>query len=231
MKRARLEHAAERLDAPQHDANELAESLAQVAGVNRWLGGARSFLHHLERAMPVRGPLTLLDVGTGSGDLPRAAVRWARTNGRTLRVLATDAHPQMLELARKRSGEFPEIGFARVDARRLPFQNGSFDCVMMSLTLHHFEGDDTVAVLRELKRVSRTAVIVSELERNWPNYLGARVLSATIWRGNRLTRHDGPVSVLRAFTRAELLALGRAAGLPSPRVWRHFFFRLILRNS
>jgi ubiquinone/menaquinone biosynthesis C-methylase UbiE len=231
MKRARLEHAVERLDAGHHDAQELAGSLAQVAAVNRWLGGARSFLHHFERTIPARGVVTVLDVGTGFGDLPRAAVRWARRNGRTLHVLATDAHPQMLELARARSTGFSEIQFAQVDARRLPFRDRSFDCALMSLTLHHFEGDDTVRVLRELARVSRGTVIVSELERNWPNYLGARLLSATIWRGNRLTRHDGPMSVLRAFKRAELLEMGRVAGLHNPRVWRHFFFRLILRSA
>jgi ubiquinone/menaquinone biosynthesis C-methylase UbiE len=137
----------------------------------------------------------------------------------------------MLDVARGRSVDYPEIDFLQADARALPFGDGCFDGALRSLTLHHLEGDDPVTVLRELNRVARGGVIVSELERNWPNYLGALALSQTVWRRNRLTRHDGPLSVLRAFTRAELLRLAARAGLHQPQAYRHFFFRLILRSQ
>ena len=68
----------------------------------------------------------------------------------------------------------------------------------------------------------------SELERAWPNYLGAKLLAATLWHRNPATRHDAPVSVRRAFTTAELLDIARDAGCRDARVFRHFFYRLVL---
>jgi hypothetical protein len=85
-----------------------------------------------------------------------------------------------------------------------------------------------VRCLRELARVSRRAVVVSDLERSLPNWLGALVLGATVWRGNRLTRHDGPLSVRRSFTAAELVELAERAGFTGARAYRHFPWRLIL---
>lgn len=224
----RLEHAAEYLDAPIHDPAELEASLEDVAAVNRWLGGRRALLAHLAPLLSPDHPTTLLDAGTGSADLPRAIARWARRHRRPIHLLALDLNEQTLAIARRQSACWPELRFARADARSLPLPDAAVDVALLSLTLHHLEGEDQLAALRELGRVSRRAVLVGELERNVPAYLGARLLSATLWRTNRLTRHDGPVSVRRAFTPGELLALARAAGLAHPRVYRHPLFRLVL---
>jgi hypothetical protein len=94
---------------------------------------------------------------------------------------------------------------------------------------HHIEHTDQIRALREAARVARCSVIVNELERCRPNYWGARLLAATRWRGNRLTRHDGPISVLRAFTPAELASLAAEAGLGRCAVKRRYFYRLVLR--
>ncbi len=69
---------------------------------------------------------------------------------------------------------------------------------------------------------------MSDLERSWGNWLGAKLLSWTLWARNPLTRHDGPLSVLRSYTRAELAALAAQAGLAHARVYRHLFERLVL---
>lgn len=224
----RLGGAAELLDQPAHDPRVLRESLAHVAAVNRWLGGRRALLRHLPEVLPPHGFAELLDVGTGSADLPRAVADWARAERRPLRITATDLHPQTLDLAREAVRRYPEIRLARADALALPYADASFDAALLSLTLHHLEGEAQIAALRELTRVCRRGFIVGELERSRVNYIGARLLAGTWWVGNPLTRHDGPLSVLRAFTPAELLALARRAGVRDARVYRHFFYRLVL---
>jgi ubiquinone/menaquinone biosynthesis C-methylase UbiE len=225
--RERLRDAPELLDASSHDPAELGQSLDQVAQVNRWLGGRRSAWLALEPLLTSGRPLEVLDIGTGSADIPLDLHRRARRAGLQLHVTATDAHPQMLDIARERTAG-TTIDVRHADALALPFHDAAFDVVLLSLTLHHFETDAQRQVLREARRVARRAVVINELERCRANYWGARALAGTLWRGNRLTRHDGPLSVLRAFTPKELMAAAQDAGLRVASVERRFFFRLVL---
>jgi SAM-dependent methyltransferase len=227
--RRRLEHAPELLDASYHDAVELEQSLDQVAEVNRLLGGQRAVWLALKPLLAPAPATTVLDLGTGSADLPLAIWRRAAQEGLDVRVTATDLHPQMREIARRRTLDVDAVEIGAADALDLPYRNDAFDVVLLSLTLHHFEHADQVRALREAARVARRSIIVNELERCRPNYWGARLLAATRWRGNRLTRHDGPLSVLRAFTPAELASLAAEAGLGECTVDRRYFFRLVLR--
>jgi SAM-dependent methyltransferase len=219
----RLDGAEERLDAPHHDEATLSRSLDQVAAVNRWLGGRRALLGHLGPWI-AGGAREILDVGTGSGDLPKAMEAWAKRKHHPVRLTLVDAHPQIAALAASRTG----LSTTVADGIRLPFEDGTFDVALLSMTLHHSEGLLQVRMLEELRRVARRHVLVGELHRTWPNYLGARLLAATLWRFNSLTRHDGPISVLRSFTPQELSDLATRAGLFRPRVYRHFFYRLVL---
>lgn len=218
-------HAEELLDAPRHDPDELRHSLHQVAGVNRWLGGTRALERHLEPLLE-GGPRRLLDVGAGNGAVAEALAEWASERGADWRVTALDLHAQIAPLA----GERDRVEAVRGDALRLPFADGAFDGAFAVLTLHHFADADAVRLVREMARVAHGPVLVNDLERTRLAHLGARLLAATVWRGNRLTRHDGPISVLRSFTADELLDVGRRAGLADARVRRHPLFRLVLEG-
>jgi ubiquinone/menaquinone biosynthesis C-methylase UbiE len=238
--RPRREHAPELLDALHHDRAELEQSLDHVAEVNRRLGGSRAVLLALAqldrarrdrtRAQPPTAPpcWTILDIGTGSADIPLAIDDWARRRSIPVHITATDRHPQMREIAAERTRGRDRISVAAADALELHYEDDAFDIVLLSLTLHHFERGDQVRVLREAARVARTAIVVNELERSLPSYLGARFLAATRWRANRLTRHDGPLSVLQAFTARELRAIAGAAGLRVASVRRRLLFRIVL---
>jgi SAM-dependent methyltransferase len=221
----------ERMDDPHQDRTELARGLADLRAVNRWLGGTRLVLRHLARLTSRRPDRawTVLDVATGSADIPLAIVGWARRRGLEVRVVATDLLAGTLEVARARTGAEPAVIVQAADARALPFRDAAFDVVLCSTALHHFDHrGELLSVLREMGRVARIGGIVSDLHRSRAALVGARLLAATAWRRHPVTRHDGPLSVRRALTASELLELGLAAGLPAPRVRRHPAFRVAL---
>ena len=213
------------MDAPDVDVRELTRSLVDLRQVNRWIGGTRVALHDLRRMVRAAGrfgaEIRVLDVGTGSADIPMALAVWARRAGMRLRVVATDPHPATLSVARGRTADDPDVTVEHADARSLPYADGAFHFAMCHTALHHLEGADAVKALRELNRVARDGVVVTDLIRSRTGLVGVRLLGATLWRSHPITRHDGNVSIRAAFTPAELREMAREAGLAGARVRRH----------
>ncbi len=223
--------ATELLDAPGTiPAPTLAQNLRDIRRVNRFAGGTAVVLRHLPTLLTEvsRGtPVTLLDIATGSGDIPRALVHWGRRRGYDLHVLATDVSEDVLAVARRETADEPTIAVEACDARSLPYHDGAFDIAVCSLALHHFPRAEAVQALAEMDRVSRRGIIVNDLVRTWPGYVGAWLLGNATTT-NRLTRHDAPLSILRAFTPDELTVLAREAGLTNIAVTPHLFWRMAL---
>ena len=211
------------MDDPAVDPAELADNFDDIEVVNRYFGG----IAPLSRELFSRDAESLLDVGCGSGDVARALLRAARARGRRLHVVALDRSGTILAIARARTRNEPQLQFVRGDAMSLPFAEGSFDIAACNLALHHFEEGQAVRVLRELRRVARIAPLVCDLERSRLGYAAALVFARVIAK-NRLTKHDGPLSVRRAYTRDELLGLAADAGWRAPYAYRTPFFRLVL---
>lgn len=231
MSRLARAAGAERMDEPGQDAGELARALGDLRRVNRWLGGTRVVLHHLSILFGrhPRPRYRVLDVATGSGDVPLAIARWARRRAIDVVIVGLDNHHITLALAREHLAGEASVTTELADALRLPYGDGDFDFALCSTALHHFDRqDDAIQVLRELDRVSSLGWIVSDLARSRPALLGARLLAATVWRRHPITRHDGPLSVRRALTASELRALADEAGFAAAVVHSHFPFRIAL---
>ena len=175
-------------------------------------------------------PRTILDVGCGSADIPHALVREARRRGGSLHVTCLDASPEVLEIARRRRQQNSALSFVRGNGSSLPFDDASFDVAMCNLTLHHCDPPSAIALLRELRRVARVSALVTDLRRSPAAWTGARIVAALFTR-NRLTRHDAPLSVLRAYTPQEALQLAREAGWRRPAVKRAPFYRMVLIDA
>ncbi|MCW2949220.1 MAG: Methyltransferase type 11 [Thermoleophilia bacterium] len=209
----------EHMDADDADPHDIAGALDDLSRLNRFVAGNRLTLRALDyafsRQLIANRPVTLLDVATGAGDIPRAVLDHLDQRHIDAAVTGLDIKAEMLHEARQRTSD--RIDFVQGDARALPFDDRAFDVVTCSLMLHHFEPDAAVAVLAEMRRVSNGIVIVNDLIRAWHPWLFAKVVGPVVTR-NPLTRFDGPISVLRAFAPEELLTMLRSAGL-APR-WR-----------
>jgi SAM-dependent methyltransferase len=212
----RLAGVQELLDGPLDDPAVLRGNLRDLARINRWLGGTAASRRALGRLIGGRTvPHTLLDVGTGGADIPLALVERFSADGHSLRVTAIDSRQEVLDAALAvdpRVGATEGLELLLTDGRSLPWPDRSFDVVHASLLVHHLEPPEALVFLREAARVARLGVIVNDLVRAQHHWLGARLLLGVGTR-NRYTRHDGPLSVKRAYTRMELRALLAGAAL------------------
>lgn len=207
------------------DLIEVENSLREVWYVNRFLGGNPVIFFHLKRLLQGRkGAIRLLDVATGIADIPLCLFKWGRRHGYDLSLIGVDVNPHMVEVARRRTSGAAKIHIELADGRKLPFTDGSFDIALCNLALHHMDDEGAMQLLQEMQRVSRLGWIVTDLERHPGAYWAARVLARLLWR-SPLTRHDGPLSVLRSFTPTEAHELVQAAGVHAT-IHRHFPFRL-----
>jgi ubiquinone/menaquinone biosynthesis C-methylase UbiE len=225
---ARHEAAEELLDRAEHDPIELAANLRDIRTVNRLAGGTTTVLRHLPGLVcrvPRGHPVTLLDLATGSGDIPLAIHAWAARNGRPVQMTLSDRSPQVLDEARHALNGFPAVSFVICDARAVPMPDRAFDVVLCSLALHHFDPPDAMRVLHEMHRLSRTGFIVNDIRRCVTGYAAAWLTSRLATR-NQLTRHDMPLSVQRAYTPDELRGLLLEAGIPGAVVTTHPLFRM-----
>lgn len=213
---------------------EIADDLLQLSRINRHFGGARLVLGGMERLLaedgPPAGPLRLLDVATGSADLPLRLVGWALRRGLRAHVVALDRNPAVLRVARESTRPAREVSLVRADAGALPLRPRSFDYALCSLFLHQLDEAAGAALLRAMLGAARRAVLVNDLRRNPVHYAAAWALARALTR-NPITRNDAPASVRNAYTLEELRALGRASGASRVEVRRRAPFRacMVLR--
>lgn len=225
--------SAERLDTPElmdgdgFSVDELASNFRDIQRVNRWFGGTSAILAALPKLVPADAKqVSLLDIATGVADIPLAVERWGDTHGFEMDITATDISPQILALATAQVAGSTRIRLQQADARALPFPDDSFDVVTCSLALHHFGPAEAVQILREMDRLSRTGFVVNDLRRGAAGY-GATWLASRVTTRNRLTRHDAPLSIRRAYTPAELQSLLDEAGVENADIKSLPWFRMI----
>ncbi len=217
----RRRQGVEILDSPDVDPAIVTRSLADVARANALFGGVSSAIDEIKDVLKeMKSSGTLLDVGTGLGDIPCRARDIARKNGVELTTIGLDAACE-LATASSSAVSFAVCG----DALRLPFADSSIDIVMCSQVLHHFSGLEAVKLLREMNRVARVRVIVSDLRRSWIAAAGLWLVSFPL-RFHAVSRHDGVVSVMRGFTPGELVDTVHQAVARKPRARRRRGFRI-----
>ena len=214
---------AELLDDPEADPGAVAESLRNIARANRWFGGASALRYGLRQTLgrvPPGTALTLLDLGTGLGDLPQVAVRWGAARGIRIAPLGIELNQIAAGLAR--AGGVPTAVACAGDP---PFPDKSVDVIVVSQVAHHLTSRSVVDLLRTCNRLARRAVVVADLRRN-------RIAPPAFWCGAQLlgfddvTVADGMTSIRRGFSKRELLDLLGRAGI-SGRVDRRPGFRLV----
>lgn len=227
-------HDREIIDDPEKlDRRQWAVILRELGLVNRWLGGTRAALRAIKplvRELHLRRPgipVEVVDFGCGSGDILSSLVLWAREEGCPLRAVGIDLNPEVCRIAREETLHLEEVEIVRGDVNHPCIKTRGCDLILCSAFLHHFTNEEIAELLMNLLGLSRSAVIMSDLHRHPLAYWGIRLLSGLCSRSEAI-RHDGPLSVQRAFRRDDLKAILGAAGVNEARISWRWLFRYVM---
>lgn len=211
-------------------------TLRELDVINRLLGGngvTMSGLKEMAKFSSASGvPITIADLGCGSGDLLRRFAHYARHNGIPVRLTGIDANPSIVEYARNHSVGFPEVSFESVDVLSPEFATRNYDIICGTLFFHHFDDDTLAQLLPQLVRQANLGVLINDIHRHWLAYYSIRWL--TQWfSSSSMVRYDAPLSVQRAFTRSDWNRIFAQAGIPHHRIaWRWAFrWKIMLSSS
>ena len=214
MKRRFDPAVLEMMDRPQPVSPELERDLERLRQLNRWFGSYRLVSFFARRWIIPGAQIRVVDLATGSGDIPRLVVDYARKIGARIEVDAVDQQPATLEIARGLSVDYPEISYHPANILEWDC-SPAYDIALCSLVLHHFSNDDAVKLLRRCRALSRRFVLVSDLRQGFLLRAGVHMLTALIFR-EPMTRFDARLSAQRAFSFGEMRELAVHAG------WQNF---------
>ncbi len=221
----------EMLDAGKGSMQEVQQSLNDLDRINRWLGGRTPLHRFLYPRMAARrgtDPVRVLEVGAGSGATAVVVARWAGEKKLPVRIVAIDNNERHLAIAQRAVRGRPSIHLLRGDARALPFAEDSVDFVFSTLLLHHFDPKTLAVMIPAFHRIARGGVILNDLVRD---EVPAIFFDATapVFAKSPLTRHDGRVSIRRAYTPREMSRILREADLPQARIYTHgLYYRMTI---
>jgi ubiquinone/menaquinone biosynthesis C-methylase UbiE len=215
----------ELLDTDSGSAAEIAASLLDLRGINRRFGGVATMQRMVERVsrrLAVTS-FSVLEVAAGSGYVPETVRQRLEGSGIRLRITLLDRAPSHLPSRKSNNGHTPGPSVV-ADALALPFHDASFDLVDCSLFAHHLSPEELVTFVNEGLRVCRVAVLINDLVRH-PVHLGLVYAALPLFR-SRITRHDAPASVRRAYTPDEVTDLLRLTTAARVEIQWHYLFRM-----
>jgi 2-polyprenyl-3-methyl-5-hydroxy-6-metoxy-1,4-benzoquinol methylase len=214
MKRSFDPAVLEMMDREQPVSAELDRDLQRIRQLNRWFGSYRLVLSFIRDWIKPADKVRVVDLATGSGDIPRLIVDYARKIGARVEIDALDRQPATLEIARRLSADYPEISYREANILEWNFVE-AYDITLCTLALHHFSNEDAVRLLRRSSEASKRFVLVSDLRRSFSLIAGVYLLTTLIFR-EPMTRYDARLSVVRAFSFSEMHDLALRAG------WKNF---------
>jgi 2-polyprenyl-3-methyl-5-hydroxy-6-metoxy-1,4-benzoquinol methylase len=214
MKRSFDPAVLEMMDRPQSVSPELERDLERLRQFNRWFGSYRIVSHFVRRWIKPGAQVRVVDLATGSGDIPRLIADYARRIGAQVNIDAVDQQTATLEIARSLSIRYQEISYHTANILEWDSAHG-YDIALCSLVFHHFSDDDAIKLLRRCCELSERFVLVSDLRRGFLLQAGVYMLTALIFR-EPMTRFDARLSAQRAFSFGEMRELAIQAG------WKHF---------
>jgi len=219
------------MDEDDADPVNLNRSLVFIRRINTLLGYTRATLSHLQRFSKSwkRGQtIRMIDLGTGSADIPLSILRWADQRKFEVHIVGVDRHSFTASTAAQAAAGHPRLKIVQCDVLAMPFAADSFDYALTGMFLHHLDEPEAVTVLRTMDRLATRGIIAADLLRTAHAHRWIRLLTLF---ANPMVRHDAVASVAQSFSREEAVGLRDQAGLTYVKYHHHFGDRFVLAGE
>ncbi len=224
----------ELLDAAGIPTNALEKNLRELDFLNRTSGGHLASLSGIKKLLNGKRSKNdvyhITDLGCGSGDALKQMAKWARKNRIRFQLTGVDKKPQVIRYMKLHCRKYPEIQGIASDYKDFLNRIQKTDIIHCALFCHHLSDDEIVSLLKKMKEIASVGFIINDLQRNPLAYFSAKIMTGAL-NGTYLSKHDGPVSVLRGFKQNELEKLLKKAGIEKYAIYRKPFFRFLVTGE
>lgn len=221
------------MDDLQMTGDLLGDTLDKLAIINRQLGGDRvttSGVEALLKDIPLSREITFIDLGCGDGSMLRLLADIGRKAGRSFKFIGLDANAYTVAHARSCSKAYPEVSFQQMDVFSSQMHGLSYDIALATLFMHHFKNEQIEEMLRTIASNARIGIVINDLKRSKVAYYLFGIYASFL--RNHMIKHDGEISILRAFKRVDLERISTKLGLKSEIRFKFAFrYQWIIRTT
>ncbi len=222
------------MDDLQCEGEVVNQTLIELEIINRWLGGNTVTLGGIKKVVVQSNlkEISILDLGCGGGDMLKEIAKWGKQKNLKLKLTGIDANPNIIAFAKGNTKEYAEIDYVAENIFSADFARRKSDIIIATLFTHHFSHQELVELFKTLKQQSRHGVVVNDLHRQWFAYYAIKMLTS-IFSKSEMVKYDAPLSVLRGFSRSDLISILQNAEISEYQlVWKWAFrWQLIIPGS
>lgn len=206
--------------------DDLNQALRELDAINYILGGNYVTLNGVMKLIDTgaNSRLHIADLGCGSGDMLKRMRSLLEKRNVDAELTGFDANPNVISFAAAHTPSSCRINYESENILSEGFQNKKFDIVTATLFFHHFTDEQLIRFLKLLKGQVSKGIVINDIHRHWFSYYAIKWLTQFFSR-SRMVKHDAPVSVLRAFTKKDILKILRKAGMFNYRIKWCWAFR------
>jgi hypothetical protein len=211
------------MDGENFDEGLAERSFRFIEMVNRFFGGVR-IVRRFIADQADGGTIKVLDIGSGSCDIPLAVSLWAERNGMRVHFTCIEKSETVAEIARRRirrAGD-PLVKLIREDIfDHRPAE--PYDCAVGSMFFHHLDEEQILGLVRHLRTMVTRSLLINDLRRSLWGYLGCMLLARGFPPD---VRHDALLSIRKGFKEIEMRKLLQGLEDVSVDVRAAHFFRV-----
>lgn len=201
-------------------------ALRELEVINKWLGGNYVTLNaiaQLTRGISGR-TLHIVDIGCGGGDMLKLIAKWARKRNKEVQLTGIDANPNVIKFAEKNCTGYPEIHFLDLNIFSDDFKSIDCDIITATLFTHHFSDTELIRLFKQLKRQVSVGIAINDIHRHFLAHKSINLLTSAFSKSD-MVKNDAGLSVLRSFSKKELIDILKSAEIVNFRIKWMWAFR------